>query len=118
MSSWPLTLPQDVPKDGYQESPPDLLLRTQVERGPEKVRRVGRAKPRPISMALRLTDAQVQILDDFYMQDLAAGALAFDWVHPRTQASCRYRFKAPPTYTPAGNKSRFWTGSLQLEIMP
>lgn len=37
MPVWPVTLPQDVLIDGYDEKVPEMTLRTQMDAGPAKV---------------------------------------------------------------------------------
>ena len=117
MPAWPSTLPQLVAAQGYQESPPDTTLRSEMDAGPAKVRRRFSAGVRPLSVQLDLTAAEVETLDDFYRGDLQDGALAFDWVHPRTQAAVALRFLRPPAYRPLGSDAA-WQAALQLEILP
>lgn len=116
MASWPGTLPQSPLLESYQETAPNGLLRTQMEAGPAKVRRRFTAAPRPFKFRVDLTTAQVGTLDAFFLTTCAMGALAFDWLHPRTGASVSYRFVSPPAYTPADGD--VWKADLDLEIMP
>jgi hypothetical protein len=116
MPTWPSSLPDSFLRDGLSESPPDLLVRTKMDQGPDKVRRWGTANVRPIAGQQRMELTQVGILDTFYNDTLEGGALKFDWTHPRTEASVEFRFTAPPTYQPLkGNK---WRTQIQLEVMP
>ena len=36
---WPATLPQEILAEGYEEGLPDVLVRTKMDAGPDKVRR-------------------------------------------------------------------------------
>jgi len=115
--AWPAGLPQLVAVDGYGEAPPDTALRTGMDAGPAKVRRRSTAGIRPLSVQLDLDAAQVETLDDFYVETLRSGALSFDWAHPRTQEAVTLRFVRPPAYRPQGSDVA-WRATLQLEILP
>lgn len=114
MPSWPVSLPS-LELDGYAETAPDVVLRSQMDAGPAKVRRRFTAGVRPIAGQVTLTAAQTATLDAFYVTDLAGGATPFDWTHPRTGAACVMRFTEPPGYTPV---EQFYRATLRLEIMP
>ncbi|MDH3997701.1 MAG: hypothetical protein OET90_02575 [Desulfuromonadales bacterium] len=115
---WPVTLPQKPLRRGFSESAPKQLLRTQMDVGPAKIRRRFTAAVRPFAIILKLTSAQVQIFDDFYNEDCAAGSLPFSWTHPRTGAAATFRFAGdePPSYVPGGGD--WWTITFNLELMP
>lgn len=115
MTAWPGTLPQLVDQSGYSESPPNILLRSTVDSGPAKSRRRFTSGVRPITCSMILTAAELEILDAFYIDDMASGSLTFTWVHPRTQDAATFRFTKPPTYSPFGASYQV---SLELEIMP
>lgn len=116
MPVWPVSLPQDVLIDGYDERPPDTTLRSTMDEGPAKVRRRFTAGVRVFSVTVALTRAQVETLDAFYRTDLQGGALRFDWTHPRTLAAVQFRFIAGPRYVPQSQTE--WLTQLQLEILP
>jgi hypothetical protein len=115
--SWPASLPQLVAVEGYGEAPPDTTLRSQMDAGPAKVRRRFTAGVRPLTLQLDLDGAQVETLDGFFEAILKGGALAFDWVHPRTQSAATLRFARPPAYRP-GHSDAAWQALLELEILP
>ncbi len=115
--TWPASLPQRVAVDGYGEGPPDTTVRSRMDAGPAKVRRRFTAGVRPLSLQLDLDGAQVETLDGFFEATLLGGALAFDWVHPRTQAAATLRFVRPPAYRPLASDAA-WQAVLQLEILP
>ena len=87
MPTWPAPLPDSLLR-GYRVTYPDQVLRSPMTSG--------RAKTRPRSRYIRKTIAgsidlkthpdpaqnQVKIWEDFFFNDLAAGALAFDWTDP------------------------------------
>lgn len=116
MATWPTTL---CPLAGtYQEAPPNNTIRTSMDRGPDKVRRRTTANIRPISFKLLLSAANVEVLDDFFVNDTFSGADQFDFIQPRTGAGVQARFIQAPTYSPKSNKNGWWDVSVQLEILP
>lgn len=115
MPTWPSTLP--APKVGsYKENPPKLTLRTEMEQGPAKVRKRFTAGVRMLSFTLCLTKAEVEILDDFFVDDVASGALSFDYSHPRTAVACKARITKEPQYT--GVDPDYYEAQIELEILP
>ena len=115
MAELPSTLPQFLDQDGYTETPPKLMIRTQMEAGVPKRRRRFSSGVRPIKGQMILTFEETQILDDFFNITLSGGSNVFDWVHPRTQQPCVMGFVTEPQYTPQGAA---FNASLDLEIMP
>lgn len=121
MTTWPAQLPQILPMAGYQESPPDTALRTPMDAGAAKMRRRFTAQVRPINATLVLTDAQLEILDDFYIDDLEGGTLPFEWEHPRhigesPAVIALFRFTKVPTYTIISRD--IWQAAVEMEILP
>lgn len=116
MATYPASLPQEFSTDGYEESPPDNILRTKMDKGPDKIRRRTTANIRPIKTTLRMTGTQVETLETFYVTTLLSGSLTFDWVEPRSGTTAEYRFVKPPKYTALG--SDFWGVAFDLEQMP
>jgi len=116
MVAWPGTLPQTPLYVGYEENTPDLLVRTGMDTGPDKIRRRATAGVREITWPTILTIAQVATLETFYITTLASGALTFTLNHPRTAVGSTWRFVKAPTYTqvPPGN----YRAVLKLEILP
>lgn len=115
MATWPATLPPPV-LNSLKESPPDNTIRSQMDKGPAKVRRRTTANIRPISFTMRLTPAQVETLDTFYDVTTFSGADEFDYTHPRTSAAVTARFVSPPEYSEL--EGVLYNCSISLEIMP
>ena len=113
--TWPVTLPTAV-EGNYRESPPDNLLRSSMDVGPDKVRQRSTAGPRPISWEMLMTGAQTATFDTFYVTTLANGSLTFNFTMPRTGNSAELRFSAPPSYNYLGGD--YWSVSMQMEILP
>lgn len=116
MASWPGTLPQYMNAESYSEQPEDGRIRTEMDAGPDFIRRRYSATTTPFSGALNLTKTQVSTLETFYETTLNGGVDAFDWVHPRTGASVEMRFLGRPQYQ--AYYDDFWQVSLNLEILP
>jgi hypothetical protein len=90
-----------------------------MEYGPPKRRRRSTAGIRTIKCRLALTTEQVDILDAFFLSDLAGGALTFEWVHPRTRVLSTLAFTEckPPVYNDAGGGEKFYA-DFSLDILP
>lgn len=117
MATWP-SGKRFTPLVGtFKESPPDNLIRSSMDKGPEKVRRRTTANIRPISFTLLLSKADTQVLDSFYTDDLYSGADEFTYTHPRTEEVVTARFASTPEYNEQAG-SGFYKASISLEIMP
>jgi hypothetical protein len=121
MPTWPASLPQQPLIDGYQESTPNTLVRTQMDKGPDKVRRRFTAGTRTFAVQFLLDETQTATLETFIEDDLEGGALQFDHTHPRTGASVSFRIvpvsqDALVTYANTGGV--FYRVQMQLEILP
>lgn len=120
MPTWPASLPQQPDAPGYKESPQSQVIRTDMDAGPKKSRRRFTAGSRsiPVTYSL-LTRARVQVFEDFFDDDIAAGALAFNWPQPRTGKTVSVQIVGDPPYSlePKG-PGKFWTLKFTLEIQP
>jgi len=116
MATWPTSLPDYPLIDGYAEKPQDQTIRTQMEAGPDKVRRRFTAGVREFSVKWTLTTAQVSTLDTFFHSTLDGGALQFDMTHPRTGASTSFRFVGP--YELASADKGLYDITATIEVLP
>ncbi len=114
MSDWPSELV--ITRNGFRESPPNNTSRTNMDVGPDKLRRRSTAAIRPVSFNLFLTTAQVAVLDTFYVDTTNSGSVPFDFIHPRTGATVSARFVSPPDYGVQDGDT--WTVPISLEILP
>lgn len=110
MASWPSTIP--VSRENYQEMSPNRVTRSNMDVGPQKIRRRSSSAVRPINLRLMLTDDQLQTIDDFYNDNDAA---AFDFIDPRTGDTKRARFADAPSYN---LKETMWDVSIKMEYLP
>jgi hypothetical protein len=115
MSVFPTTLPPPA-LSTLKESPPANTKRTNMDKGPEKVRRITSANTRPLNFQLRLTPAEVAILDEFFVDTTYSGSTTFDYTHPRTQEVVTARFTSEPSYSE--QEGTIYNVDISLEIMP
>lgn len=116
MAVWPSTLPC-ARANTFQEGVPDNLIRTQMDTGYAKVRRRSTVTTYPISFSLVLTYAQVGILKNFYINDIADGADSFDYTHPLSGDALTVRFTQAPSFVDI-NAGRHFTTDIQFEVIP
>lgn len=102
-----------INRDSYTETPPDRVLRTEMESGIDKTRRRTTNAPRPVSFKIfPLTDTEVTTFDDFY---LANDAIRIDFTNPRTDTAVKARFTSAPKYAYVETG---WSITVELEIIP
>ena len=109
METWPSTFL--IARDGYDETPPDRVLRSKMDVGPDKTRRRSSNAVRPLKLSLTLTDALLVTFDAFY---LANDAIAFTFPDPRTATNVQARFVSPPKYA---YDETLWKVAVELEIL-
>ena len=82
-ASWPSSLPQQYLVDGNQQTFPDGRLRSTTDTGPGKMRQRSSAMASPLSLSLRMSNAQLATLQSFIASDLQGGTLPFTIPAPR-----------------------------------
>ena len=103
MATWPSKF---KPLTGsYSETPPDNVIRSSMDVRPAKVRKRTTCSVRPISFNVYVKNADMAEFDAFYVTDTSYGSLEFDFTHPRTKATVKARFTAPPSYSDRSNVS-------------
>ncbi len=112
---WPVSLPEKVDRDGYDETFVDTSIRTEMDAGEPKVRRRFTAGVQQIMIRLRLTDIQVTTLETFFKTDTASGSLPFNWTHPRTGTAVAMRFRSPPKIRALEHEAE---ATFLVEILP
>lgn len=110
MNTWPVEL--NIIKDNFKETPPKRTIRSNMDVGPAKVRRRTIAATRDVTFNLIMTDAEYNILDDFFLEN---DSIPFYFIHPRTNAQVVARFKEGITVS---NDGGLWKSSITLEILP
>lgn len=97
MVTWPSSLP-DCPND-WSEGDRPIVLRSEVDVGPGKVRRRMTRATTLAQAEFRLTTPEWQTLREFFRIECQSGAGAFDWPHPITKEVASWRFREPPATT-------------------
>lgn len=116
--TWPATLPPPKADSSASFGAPNNVIETGMETGAPKVRRRFTAVEIPFTCALKLSQAQVAVLEAFYYTTLKQ-VLPFDWTDFRTGVTCAYRFTKDgytATYIP-GSIDR-WAVTLKLARKP
>lgn len=116
MPTWPGTLPAFPLLEGFRETVPDTVIRTDMESGPAKIRRRTTSAVRKMAVSYLMSKAQVEALETFYLTTLLGGSLAFDFNHPRKNATVSCRFVQPPVYGSANGA--YFKVELELEVLP
>lgn len=94
MGAWPETLPKSFLQDSFYEELPDLDIVTQMDAGPPKSRRRTTAAEYPLGGQMSVSEAQWNILRNFYLQNTRS--LPFDFIHPLTEEVLTVKFDKPP----------------------
>lgn len=116
MPVWPITLPTAPLLDGFIETTPETIIRSEMDAGPAKVRNRTTAGVRKFSMAFILDKIQTATFDSFYLNDLSGGTNSFDFEHPRTGETLSLRLTKPPRYN--AQNARYFRVSLEAESLP
>jgi len=115
--AWPESLPQVLLVAGYSQSPADVIIKSDMDAGPAKVRRRFTAGVKPVSGTMILSAAQLTTFQTFFMDTLLGGSLRFSWTTPPAHTdACEMRFTAIPTWTKIGGS--YYEISLSLEVLP
>lgn len=110
MTDWPSGLPSRWLRSGLSESLADNTIRSQVDRGPAKVRRRTVAKTRTISGQMHMTHAEWDILDDFFLNTVKE-TLPFNIADPFKDGDVlQVRFTSPP------RRSYFAPGAVKVDL--
>lgn len=115
--TWPTALPQRYRVEGNAESIADGRLKSQTDAGPGKLRPRTSARPDPLTVTLRMTAAQLDILAAFVRDDLGRGTLPFLVPAARGAATWLVRFAdSLPAWVNVGGDR--YNVTLSLEILP
>ena len=101
-----------------------MVLRTPMDVGPDKIRRILVLGIRPVSGCIYVTFAQLRILEAFYYDQLSNGTLRFGWVDPTFGSSVEMVFTNPFSCREidfgdkAGRRYYDYIVSMDLEILP
>lgn len=120
MPSWPVTLPQEFQRSGFQRAPKaSNVIAFGTEVGPGKTRRRSTARTKSHTGTVPgLTLAQVAIFESFFENDLADGALTFTWSDPVAGGTATWRFDTEGAYSLDEVAKDNWSLSISIVRMP
>lgn len=117
--TWPAELPSmtyPAASHNYaRKASKDAALRTSMDAGPDKVRRRFTAVPHAVTFTKILTQAQLDIEQDFY-HNVVGVAGRFDHFDPVTQTTQSWRYVEETAYAAAGGGQ--WRATFSLEVLP
>lgn len=113
--TWPDTLPQNLLMDSYEETAPDVLIKSNMETGPAKVRRRVTASVRPVKGHQIMTQEQLGIFKAFFNDTLYGGSMRFTWTDPTDDDPVEMRFVDAPTWS---SQDGYYRVSMNMEILP
>jgi hypothetical protein len=117
VSAWPSTLPQALFLAGYSGTFPNVMIKSDMDAGPPKVRRRLTANIEPVMGKVILSTAQLATFTTFFNDTLAGGSLRFSWTKPPAHSiACEMRFSEAPTYTKVSDDD--FEMSMSLEVLP
>lgn len=117
--NWLVFLPQVPQADGYTETTPDVVLRTPMDSGPDKVRLKDTAGPTMINLTFRMSGEQRIVFDRWFRDVLKFGTVTFKWAHWLTGEINNYRIVGQPQYAAvAGQRGLHWDVAMAWERLP
>lgn len=117
VDAWPATLPQCFIV-GYSDGEGDSLVETQPDMGPPSSRSRSTSVVRPLSGAMRMTKAQIAILDTFYKTTLVRGSLPFNFTDPTFGGTILVKFPKGSQPTWQQSSPGMYRVNVSLSILP
>lgn len=115
MATWPANLPAPL-RSGYEINPEDPILRTQMDAGPDRVRRRFTAIPSRIPVSWRFTEAQLALFEAWHKHEALDGAAWFtiSLANGLGISAMEARFTKPPKKPLLSGMN--WEVSAELEV--
>lgn len=114
--TWPVSLQQILSEANFGLAIGETTLRSDMEVGPQKVRRRFTKGVNLFSASIYLTVSEYTIFYNFFNTTLNGGTLSFTYNHPITQVPTIFRFKSAPKVSSMGG-GQFMT-SFEWEELP
>lgn len=108
MSVWPASLPQSPLVEGFNDTPQDSVIRSNMT-GLTKQRNRYTAVLHDVKEGYWMTPTQFNTFETFYKTTLGNGAAAFTKTDPRTNVTRSYRF--------TGNGYTFEYNGIDYKVM-
>jgi len=90
--SWPGSLPERPLSEGFKKQKKPQFIRTDMDRGPAKVRRRSTFEPEIYLMSFLMTTAQLATFETWFDTNLLGGTARFDFTHPLDATTYEWRF--------------------------
>lgn len=111
---WPAELPQVLILNNLSAEKQNNVIRTQMGAGPAKIRRRYTVATKNFSGQIVVTEAQRRVLENWFDNDLASGALRFAMKDPQTLNYSQFRFRE---HYKEDSIDGLWKITLSLEKM-
>lgn len=116
--AWEATLPTELLTQGYEETTPEVSIKSNMDTGPAKVRRRVTAAVRPVKGSIIVTATQLGTFKTFYNTTLLGGTLRFSWKDPADGTTAvEMRFTETPKWTVTDDPELYQI-NMSLEILP
>jgi hypothetical protein len=113
---WPAELQQFFNEDNFSYLFDDNTIRTDMEVGPQKVRRRFTKRVDKLTVSILATTDEYIFFDNYYDVTLAGGTIPFTFEHPVTKLPADFRFRTSPVVRSIGGGN--FNISYELEILP
>jgi hypothetical protein len=113
---WPAGLQQFFSEENFSLQLDDGTLRSDMDVGPQKVRRRYTKGVDVLTVSIWLTSSEYTIFYNFYDVTIAGGTLPFTFEHPITGLPADFRFRGQPRISSIGGGN--FTAQFELEILP
>lgn len=115
MADWPTYLPAPL-RNGFEINPEDPILRTQMDAGPDRVRRRFTAIPSRLPVSWKFTEAQLALFEAWHKLSMLDGSAWFTVNLPNGLgvSALDARFTKPPKKALLSGKN--WNVSAELEV--
>jgi hypothetical protein len=100
--SWPGTLQDKLSEANFSYTIEDTALRSDMDIGPQKVRRRFTKPINSLTGSIYLTSLEYTTFYNFYNTTLDGGTLPFEFNHPITNELKEWRFKGPSRVSSIG----------------
>ncbi|RJP21679.1 MAG: hypothetical protein C4529_07060 [Deltaproteobacteria bacterium] len=120
-TTWPPSLTRMPRVSELEETAPEVVIRSEVDVGPAKIRRRFTGDKRRFTVVLDLRRSEVATFDTWFKDTTYGGALSFSWELPRTGVAADFRFLSTPSYrpqAPRGDGTEWWRVSFEIEMLP
>lgn len=100
--AWPVSLQDKVNEDSFSYEVGETVLRSDMDVGPQKLRRISTRPIDKMTVSINVTVDQWQDFMTFYNTTTNGGTLRFEFNHPITQVLTEFRFASVPRTSSLG----------------